>query len=452
MQPKKLVIVGGGAAGLSAAMNARKESREVEITMFSDEKTLPYSRCGLPFTIDGEIPDAKALITQKDSFFKIIKVNVRLRCKVIAIEKEAKRVKYLDENGKENTEPYDALVLCTGAKAILPRIPGSDKKGVFVLRTMEDAINICASARGAKRAVVVGAGLIGLETAYALKKIGLNVCVIELLDTILKPILDEDMAKIVKEKIEKEGIKIYLSRRLEAIEGDESVSKAVAGNEEFPCDILIFATGVRPEVELAKNAGIKIGETGGIKVNERMETSIPDVYAAGDCVESVHKVTGKPILSMLGTSAVRQGKVAGINAAGGNAAYLGTLNSTVTKIFDTEIGFTGITEWQAKSIGMDVFSVAVPWKTRAEYFPGSAEIKIKLIFLKENLRIVGAQVVGREGVTGYVNMLSLAIDRGLSAMELVHIDTCYSPPVADVWNPVVIASELALKKAKEKNF
>ncbi|MEM3396956.1 MAG: FAD-dependent oxidoreductase [Thermoplasmata archaeon] len=446
-QSKKLAIVGGGAAALSAAMNARKENREIQITMFSDEKVLPYSRCGLPFTIDGEIADAKNLITQKDNFFKIIKVSTRLRCRVTSIDPEARKIIFIDESQKENSENYDALILCTGAKPVLPKIPGIDKKGVFALRTIEDAININARVKQAKRAVVVGAGLIGLETAYALKKAGINVCVIELLESVLKPILDEDMGKLVKEKIEKHGIKFHLGKKVTAVEGEENVSKVIVGTEEFPCDILVFATGVKPDVELAKNAGIEIGETGGIKVNERMETNKKGIYAAGDCVETLHRVTGKPVLSMLGTAAVRQGKVAGVNAAGGNVCYRGTLNATVSKVFDTEIGFVGITEWQARNIGMETISVAVPWKTRAEYFPGASEIKLKLVFLKENLRLIGGEVVTNEGATGYVNLLSLAIDKGLGASDLVHLDTCYSPPVSDVWNPVCIAAELALKKA-----
>ncbi|MCX8173808.1 MAG: FAD-dependent oxidoreductase [Thermoplasmata archaeon] len=452
LQSKKLVIVGGGAAALSAAMNARKENRDIQITMFTDEKVLPYSRCGLPFTIDGEIPDAKNLITQKDNFFKIIKVTTRLRCRVTGIEPGTNRITYIDETQKENSECYDTLILCTGAKPVLPKIPGVDKKGVFVLRTLEDAINISARMKQAKRAVVVGAGLIGLETAYALKKAGINVWVIELLDTVLKPVLDNDMAKLVKEKLEQHGIKVLLGKKVTGVEGGENVSKVIVEGEEFPCDVLVFATGVKPDVELAKNAGIELGEAGGIKVNERMETNKQGIYAAGDCAESIHRVTGKPVLSMLGTSAVRQGKVAGVNAAGGNAVYRGTLNATVTRLFDTEIGSVSITEWQAKAVGMDVVSVAVPWKTRAEYFPGASEIKLKLVFLKENLRLVGGQVVTKEGATGYVNLLSLAIDRGLSAGDLVHLDTCYSPPVADVWNPVCIAAELAVKKTAEKSF
>ncbi|MEM3444358.1 MAG: FAD-dependent oxidoreductase [Thermoplasmata archaeon] len=446
MSNRKLVIVGGGAAALSAAMNARKENRDIQITMFSEEKVLPYSRCGLPFTLDGEIPDVRNLITQKENFFKIIKVNPRLRCKVTNIDPDARKVTYLDENQKVNTETFEALILCTGGKPVLPKIPGVEKNGVFVLRTIEDAINISARVKQAKRAVVVGAGLIGLETAHALKRAGMNVWVIELLESVLKPILDEDMAKLVKEKIEKHGIKVHLGKKVTALEGEENVSRVVVGAEEFPCDIVVFATGVKPDVELARNAGIEIGPAGGIKVNERMETNKPGIYAAGDCVETVHRVTGKPVLSMLGTSAVRQGKVAGINSAGGNAVYPGTLNATVTRIFDTEIGFVGLTEWQANEVGMNCFSVAVPWKTRAEYFPGASEIKVKLVFQKENLRLVGGQVVTKEGAAGYVNLLSLAIDKGLSAPDLAQLDTCYSPPVADVWNPVCIAAELAVKK------
>jgi len=446
MANKKIVVVGGGAAALSVVMNARKENRNAQIVMISNEHTLPYSRCGLPFTIDKEISDTRNLITQKENFFKIINVSVRLRSQVVSIDKDAKTVTYADENRKETVESYDALILCTGARPFIPPIPGVEKDGVFTLRTMEDAILLNNRVKSAKRAVVVGAGLIGIETAYALKKAGINVALVEILDTILKPLLDAEMARYVQEKIERQGIKIFTGRKVESIEGQESVNKVIVSGEEFPCDILIFATGVRPNTDLAKNSGVHIGERGGIKTNERMETNIPEIYAAGDCVEVMHRITGKPVLSQLGTSAVRQGKVAGINAVGGNAIYKGTLNASVTRIFDIEVGSVGLTEWQAKELGIDTVGVAIPWKTRAEYFPNAGELKLKLLFMRENMRVIGAQIVTTEGAQGYVNLISLAIDKASTASDLVHLDACYSPPVADVWNAVSIAAELAMKK------
>ncbi|MGC9059900.1 MAG: FAD-dependent oxidoreductase [Thermoplasmata archaeon] len=445
-QRKKILVVGGGAAALSAVMNARKESRSAQIAMFSEERVLPYSRCGLPFILDGEISEPKNLITQKENFFKMINVNPRLRSKVREIDISAKRITYIDENQKENSESYDTLILCTGAKPAIPRMPGIDKAGVFALRTLDDAINISMNIKHSKRAVIVGAGLIGLETAYTLKKAGVSVWVVELQDSILKPMLDPDMAKLVQERIEKHGIKIHLGKKVESIEGEEKVSKVIVENQDVPCEIVIFATGVKPNSELAQKSGIKVGEFGGITVNERMETSAESVYAAGDCVETVHKVSGKNVLSQLGTTAVRQGKVAGINATGGNAVYKGTLNASVTRIFDIEVGSVGLTEWQAKALGIEVVSIAVPWKTRAEYFPGTGEMKIKLVFRKEDSQIIGGQIVTKEGALGYVNLLSLAIDKGVKPWDLLHMDTCYSPPVADIWNPVCIAAELVLKK------
>ncbi|RLF15953.1 MAG: pyridine nucleotide-disulfide oxidoreductase [Thermoprotei archaeon] len=444
--PKKIVVVGGGAAGLDAALNARRTSRDADIKLINAEDKPAYSRCALPFVIGGDIHDFSHIVIYKPEFYKMMKIDLKLKTTVTEVDPSAKVVKAVGPDGKEESFEYDSLILATGARAIVPPIKGHDKKGVYPLRTIDDASAILQEALKAKSAVVVGAGLVGLEAAEGLVKRGVKVTVIEALHQVLRPILDEDMAKILQSRITAHGVRLMLSTKAEEILGDNHVKAVAAGGETIDADLVIMAVGVRANTDLAVKAGCKLGVTGGIKVDARMKTSVDDIYAAGDCVESVHLVTMQPILCQLGTVAVKQGKVAGINAAGGYATFPGVLGSAVSKIFDVEVGFTGLTEWQAKQAGFDVVVGTVPWRTRAEYYPGSKEIRVKLIFEKASMKLIGAQILGGEGVAPRVDALSLAIQKGMTAYELAKADTCYTPPLADTWSPITLAAEAALKR------
>ena len=391
----------------------------------------------------GDIPSFENLIVFPPSYYKMMKLNLETKIKVKLIEPKEKTVLTEEEDGKQETIKYDSLILATGAGSLVPPIKGRDKDGVFCLRTIEDGKDIQGAMKETKKAVVVGAGFIGLEMAHAFAEKNIETTVVELLPCTLSAVLDKDMAGLVQGEIEKRGVRIIVGRGVDEILGDSRATGVLVAGEEIPADLILLACGVRSRNELAAKAGIGIGVTKAIKVNPRMGTSMPDIYAAGDCVESKDMITGRPTLSQLGTTAVRQGKVAGINAAGGYATFPGVLSSAVTRIFGFEVGATGLTEFRAGRTGLKTVSGKITAKTKPEYFPGGKDIKVKILAEPEFGRVIGGQIVGGEDVAQRINMISLAIQKGATVWELAKADTCYAPPVADTWEPVALASELA---------
>jgi NADH oxidase (H2O2-forming) len=447
--PRRIVIIGAHAAGVDAASAARRTDRTAEITLMTRQKQAGYSPCAIPFVLGRHIPSFEKLIVFPPSFFRMMKLNLMLETTATNIDTKDKTVELQDKTGKQDTLQYDSLILTTGAFPFVPPIKGREKQGIQVLRTIEDGKKIDqAIANGAKAPVVMGAGLIGLETAVALRERGLRTTVVELLPQILPTMLDADMAKSVQEMLEQKGLNIMVSKGVEEFLGTDKVTGIIAGGEQIDSDLIIAAFGIRANTELAKKAGIATGETRGIKTNMRMETNVKDVYAAGDCVESVNMITQRPTICQLGTAAVRQAKIAGINAAGGYAVFRGVLGSSVTKFFDTEIGVTGLTEFFAGRAGVEVVVGTITSKTRPEYYPGGLPIKIKLVVEKESQRLIGAQIIGGEDVTQRVNALSFAIQKHMTVRELAKADTAYAPPLNETWEPMVLAAEIALRKLR----
>ncbi|RJS84523.1 hypothetical protein CW706_03885 [Candidatus Bathyarchaeota archaeon] len=445
---RKIVIIGAHAAGTDAASAARKTDRSAEITLITDQSVAGYSPCGIPFVLGGHIASFEDLIVFPLSYYRMMKIDLRLETKARAINVEDKTVEIEDKKGDSETLQYDSLILATGAYPFIPPIKGREKKGVFTLRTLDDGKRIHRALKRSKAAIVVGAGAIGVETAVSFRERGLKTTIVEFLPQVCPAALDRDMARIVQKYLEEKDIKIIIGKRVNEILGDDHVSGVCVDGNEIPADLVLIATGVRPNVKLAKEAGIEIGEMGGIKTNLRMETSVKDVYAAGDCVESISPITQRPILSQLGTTAVRQGKVAGINAAGGYSLFLGCLCSFVTKLFDLEIGAVGLTEAMAKRAGIETVSGTITSKTRADYYPGGKQIRVKILVDRETERIIGGQIVGGEEVTQRVNALSFAIQKGMTVRELAKADTCYAPPVNETWEPMVLAAEVAMRKLR----
>jgi len=447
--PRRIVIIGAHAAGVDAASAARKTDRTAEITLLTEEKHAGYSRCGLPFVIGGQIPSFSDLIVFPPSYFQMMKLNLKTETKVTNINTTNKTVETVDNAGKTETLPYDSLIIATGASSFTPPIKGKEKEGIYSLRTLEDGEKINhAIKNGAKTAVIMGAGLIGLETAIGLHERGLKVTVVELLPQILPAMLDPEMAKIIEEMMQQKGINILTGKGVEEFLGTEKVTGIVAGGQQLTADLFISAFGVRANIQVATNAGIATGETRLIKTTARMETNIKDVYAAGDCTESTHIVTQKPTVTQLGTVAVRQGKVAGINAAGGYALFTGVLGSAVTRLFDTDAGVTGLTETFAKKVGIETVTGTISSKTKADYYPGALPIKVKLIAERESQKIIGAQIIGGEEVTQRINAISLAIQKQMTVHELAKADTAYAPPLCETWEPLVLAAEMVLMKLK----
>ncbi len=447
--PKRIVIIGAHAAGVDAASAARKTDRTAEITLITEEKNAGYSRCGLPFVLGGQIPSFSSLIVFPPSFYQMMKLTLKTETRVTAVNTGNKTIDTADKTGKTETISYDSLIMATGASPFMPPIKGKEKQGIHSLRTLEDGERIDQAIKnGAKTAVVMGAGLIGLETAIAFHERGLKTTVVELLPQILPLMLDADMAKLVQEILQQKGINILTSRGVEEFLGEEKVAGIVAGGEQITADLFVSAFGVRANTQLAANAGIALGDTKAIKTNARMETSVKDVYAIGDCAEATHIVTLKPALPQLGTVAVRQGKVAGINAAGGYALFTGVLGSAVTRLFDTDVGVTGLTETAAQRARIETVTGSIASKTKADYYPGALPIKVKLVVEKESERIIGAQIIGGEEVTQRINAISFAIQKQMTVRELAKADTAYAPPLCETWEPLVLAAEMVLMKLR----
>jgi NADH oxidase (H2O2-forming) len=446
---KRILIIGAHAAGVDAASAARKTDRQAEITIITEEQHPGYSRCGLPFVLGGQIPNFKDLIVFPTTYFQMMKINLKTQTKATTIDTNKKTVETTDKNGKTETIPYDSLIIATGASSFTPPIKGREKQGIHPLRTLEDGEKIDqAIKKGAKTAVVMGAGLIGLETAIALHERGLKVTIVEMLPQILPLPLDPEMAKMLQDMLEQKGIRIFTGKCVEEFLGTDKVTGIIASGEKIEADLFISAFGVRANTQLTVNAGITLGETKSIKTNARMETNIKDVYAVGDCAEVTNIATQKPACPQLGTVAVRTGKIAGINAAGGYSLFTGALGSAVSRLFDTDCGWTGLTEAAAKKASIEVVTGTISSKTKADYYPGALPIKVKLVVEKESQHIIGAQIIGGEEVTQRINAISLAIQRGMTAKDLSKADTAYAPPVCETWEPMVMAAEMVLLKLR----
>ena len=444
---RKIIIIGAHAAGVDAASAARKTDRTAEITLITKEEKPAYSRCGLPFVLGKHIKEFDDLVVFPERFYKMMKLNLLTETTVTNVDTKAKTVNITDKNGTKDTLTYDSLILATGAGPFMPPVKGHEKKGIFVVRTIDDGKKIEAAIKGAKSAVVIGAGLIGLEVAVACIERGLKTTVVEFLPYVLPVLLDKAMADNVQKALEEKGMNIIVGKGAEEFLGDDKVTGVLVAGETIPADLVVVATGVRANLELAKNAGVALGQKG-IPTNTRMETNIKDVYAIGDCAETINLITRRPMMSQLGTTAVRQGKVAGTNAAGGYSTFPGGIGSWITRLFDTEIGGTGLTEFMAARSGFETVSGTITSKTRADYFPGALPIKIKLVADKETGKLIGAQIIGGEEVTQRINALNYAIINEMCVTELAKAETCYAPPVSETWEPITLAAEMLLRKLK----
>ncbi len=399
--------------------------------------------------IGGHIKEFTDLVVYPPAYFQMLKLTLKNETTVTSINTKEKTVTCTTKEGVTETMAYDSLVLATGADAFMPPIKGREKQGILSLRTLEDGERIRAAAKaGAKSAVIMGAGLIGLEVGVGLIEQGLKVTVVEMLPQILPQLLDADMAKLVQEHLEEKGMRILTSKGVEEFLGENKVTAVMAGGEKIEADLFISAFGVRANTKLAVDAGVPLGETRAIKTNARMETDVKEVYAVGDCAEAPNIITHKAMCAQLGTIAVRQGKVAGANAGGDYSQFTGILASAVTRLFEIEAGNTGLTETSAIRNRIEVVVGAISSKTKADYFPGAKPIKVKLVVEKESQRIIGGQVIGGEEVTQRINCLSFAIQKGMTVRELAKADTAYAPPLCETWEPMVLAAEMVLIKLR----
>jgi NADH oxidase (H2O2-forming) len=444
----KVVIIGSGAGGLTVASNIRKYSEKAEITVITMESQVAYSQCAIPYVIGGEIGSFEEIVMHTPEYYGKIGINIITESEVFEIISSKNLVRYRSLNGDNsaNELSYDYLVIATGGSPFIPPVEGTDLKGVFKVRTIEDGVKIKEWAENSKKAVVVGAGAIGLELGYGLKQIGIDVTVIEMVPQILPRSLDPDMAVKVQDYLEDKGVKIVLEKPINKILGDRRAEKVIVGNQSVDTDIVILSTGIRPSVKLAREAGCVTGNMG-VTVNERMETSMPHIYSVGDCVEVYDAITEHKTQSPFGTTAVRQGKVAAKNITGREAVFRPVLNSVVSKIGELEIGAVGLTESSANSNRIDVIVGRSKALTRARYYPGCKPIDIKLVCSKAG-KILGCQIIAKETVAERVDTMALAIAKGVECEELTEMEFSYAPPVSMVVDPIVMAAENVLEQIK----
>ena len=443
MEVKKLVIVGGVAGGASAAAKARRCSEEVEIVMYEKGPDISYANCGLPYYLSGVIEKREdLLITSSEFFRRRFRVDARTRCEVVQIDRKRKRVVVNNlATGLTEEEAYDRLVLAPGSHPIIPPVPGVDLSFVSTLKTLEDTDRIFSFLQEKKprRAVVVGSGLIGVEAIENLALKGLEITAVELAPQLLT-FLDWEMAEKVRWHMQRKGVKIHLSEGLASVEeqNGQGIVRTDQGRKILT-DLVLISVGIKPNVDLAKNTGLKLGITGGIKVNEFMQTSDPDIFAAGDCIETTNLVTGKPTLTPMGSAANKEGRAAGANALGRRVAIKGFTGTIIVKVFDLTVAKTGLSEREASLEGYSPLALYVDPSQHAGYYPGAKALSIKTVTDRDSGRLLGAQVIGEEGVDKRIDVLATAMYHHMSLEDLLNLDLAYAPPYSAARDPVIIA-------------
>lgn len=439
----KVVIVGGVAGGATAAARIRRLDEMAEITVFERSGYVSYANCGLPYYIGGIIEDSRELTLQTpESFLERFRIEMKVRHEVMAIHPDRKTVSVKNlENGQEFEEKYDKLLLSPGAVPTKPRLSGMELESVFTLRTVEDTLRIreYIDKNKPKSAVLAGGGFIGLELAENLRELGMDVTIVQQPKQLMNP-FDPDMAAFIHGTVRKHGINLALGHTVEGfVKKEKGIEVLLAEEESLHADLVILAIGVTPDTHLAKEAGIELGIRGSIVVNDRMETSIPDIYAVGDAVQIKNYVTGQDALISLAGPANKQGRIAADNICGGSSHYQGSLGSSVIKVFDLTAAVTGINEKTAKQKNMNIDSVVLSPMSHAGYYPGGKVMIMKVIFEKETYRLLGAQIVGYEGVDKRLDVMAAAIQAGIKASDLKDLDLAYAPPYSSAKDPVNMA-------------
>ena len=454
----KVVIIGGVAGGATAAARIRRLDEQAEIVVLERSGFISYANCGLPYYIGGVIQDEEALTLQTpQGFWERFRIDARVRHEATAIDPAAKTVTVKNlETGAVTTEHYDKLLLAPGAHPTRPEVPGLDSQRLFTLRTVEDTLAIRAFVEREKprTAVLAGGGFIGLELAENLAEMGVQVTIVQRPPQVMAP-LDYDMATFLHAHLRQKGIALRLGAAVAGFrQAGETITTLVEGGEDLPADLAILAVGVTPESALAKAAGLTLGARGSIAVNDRMQTSDPDIYAVGDAVEITHLVSGKKTRIALAGPANKQGRVAADNLCGGDTRYPGAQGSSVIKVCDLTAAVTGLNERAAREAGLDYEKVVLSPMNHAGYYPGGRMMTMKVLYEKGTLRILGAQVVGYEGVDKRVDVIATAMQAGLKVTDLAQLDLAYAPPYASAKDPVNMAGFMAenIEKGLVKQF
>ena len=447
MSRERLVVVGADAGGMTAVSQARRRrgADSLEIIALDRGRHASYSACGIPYWIGGLVHSVDALVARTVDEFRKRDIEVRLRQEAVGLDLDAGVLTVHDhETGQDHPLRFDQLVIATGAVPVRPHIAGIEASGVYGVQTLDDgeAVRAAVAGNDARRAVVVGGGYIGLEMAEAFVQRGLEVTVVDAAPQPLST-LDPDVGALVADAVRALGITLHSGEQVTGIRtgaAGEAIGVLTA-EREIPADVVVLGLGVRPNTALARDAGVKIGVTGGIVTDMRMRTaSHGNVWAAGDCVQTMNRVSSQPVHVPLGTHANKQGRVAGINIGGGYATFPGVVGTAVTRVCSLEVARTGLGEAEAERAGLRYVSTLTESTTRAGYFPGARPITIKMIAEKRSGRLLGAQIVGEEGAAKRIDVLATAIWTGMTVEEVSGLDLSYAPPFAPVWDPVLIAA------------
>jgi NADH oxidase (H2O2-forming) len=447
MTSDRIVFVGAGGAGLTAAFIMARKRPDLQITLFSRDPVVAYSQCGMPFVLDGKIEGFDRLVLYTPEVFEDLGLDVRTNTAITGIDLDARTVTV--EGGE--TMEYGKLVISTGSLPFVPPVPGVGLKGVHRLSTLDDGRSLANAMKDVMSAVIVGGGPIGLETAPAFLHRGIEVTIVERMPQLMPAALDPDMTKLLEDHLKAMGAAMITGKGVDSINGTDKVESVTVGGETVRADLVLLAAGVKPNVELAKMAGIDIGPAGGIDVDARFRVrrngkTLEDVYAAGDCVEEVNAITGKKVVCAIGTVANRQAKFLAEQLIGNDVPYGPVLCPAITIIGDLQIGSVGLTTRACEAAGIKPISFKAKSFSRARYYPGGKQLDVKLI--SDGERVIGAQLIGEEGVHGRVNALTLAINEKMTPAELADAETCYAPPVSPLIDPVTYTAEMLALRCK----
>jgi NADPH-dependent 2,4-dienoyl-CoA reductase/sulfur reductase-like enzyme/rhodanese-related sulfurtransferase len=450
---KRLLVIGGVAAGPKAAAKARRCDPEMEIVLYQEEDEISYAGCGLPYYISGIVKERDELISRTPGKFALDEIRILKNRRIEQIDTKQRTLSgRMLGSDKTFTDSFDQLVLATGAKPIRPKIEGNELGNIFYLRSVLDADAILESVGPdqIQKVVIAGGGYIGLEMAEALILLGKKVTVVELAPQILT-LFDEDFAGVLRQYLEKKGVQIFTSEGIKALKGNGGrVTHVQTVSQEIEADAVLMSLGIRPQVELARQAGLRIGETGAIWVNEKMETSAEGIYAAGDCAETTHLITGKKVWIPLGSTANKQGRVVGVNVCGGNAIFPGVMGTTVFKCFDWNLAKTGLGMKEAEKEGFQPIQAIVRGYDRAHYYPGGKESALKVIADEKTGRILGGQAVGEGPSDKFIDIVAMALHGKMTCKELASVDLTYAPPYSPVLSPIVVAANVLMNKLEGK--
>jgi NADPH-dependent 2,4-dienoyl-CoA reductase/sulfur reductase-like enzyme len=450
-----LIIIGGVAAGSKAAARARRVNRDMTITLYQDESEVSYTACGQPYYLSGLIASREALIIRHADDFAAEGIDVRLNHRVTRLNTADRTLTVHDrKQDKVSIVPYDRLIIATGARSLMPQIPGSNLDGVLTLRSISelDRFRSALDRIQPKTAVIAGSGYIALEMAESLSALGVSVTLLGRNKQIFSR-LDAEMSRPIHDYLAGQNVQIITGEVIAELNGNAGrIAEVVTvSGLKLPADLVVLALGVRPNVELAEQAGIQLGTTGAIAVDDRMETNVSGVFAAGDCAESLHRLTDLPVWGPLGDIANLQGRVAGENAAGGDARFPGVFGTAIFKTFDLKVGLTGLTEAAARAAGFDPVAAVISARDKARYYPGAREIKLKLVAEAATGRLLGAQAVGIGNVDKIIDIAATALLGNLGCRDLEFADLAYAPPFSPVLSPMIVAAGELSKKIRQRN-